>query len=332
MTQQYDYKSDISSTRTGCLGGSDANLLAQVANLDSVPKSAYKRLAVAKGLIENANITTRVMAFGDFIENSIYASLVATNGNFISNPLWISGRYSTSNLKLICHPDFVLFDEENKVLNVYECKATRFTVEQTRDKYRNQLFIEWTIANEIVKARGNGWRVNLFLCHYNTDGVDIEAEFVYDPSRLTVHRLRMRSNQFDVAKAMNIVSDFLQTFDYYSEDDEIDSKYLPEKVKADFDAVTGVLSEIKQREKTVEDFKRRMLDFMQEKGIKSIRNESWDITLVAASESVQFNAKKFLTEMAEKHPRKAKKLRKEYERKVLKTAYVKINIKDNSKN
>lgn len=332
MEQQYDYKNDINSTRKGCLGGSDANLLSQVASLDNVPRSAYKRLAVAKGLIENDNITTRVMLFGDFIENAVYSNLSATNPDVQSNPLWISGKYSTKELKLICHPDFVLFEEEKKVLNIWECKATRFSVEQTRDTYKNQLFIEWTLAKEIVKSKGDGWKVNMFLVHYNTEGVNIEDEFAFDPERLTVHKLRMKDNLFDIAKAMSITSDFMQTFDYYSDEDEIQAQYLPEKVKAEFDAVSVVLSEIKEREKTIDEFKARMTDFMQQKQIKSINSENWSITLVAASESVQFDHKKFLADLSDKHPRKAKKLRKDYEKRVAKGAFVKISLnkKDNN--
>lgn len=330
--EQYDYKEDINSTRKGCMGGSDANLLSQIAQLDSVPRSAYKRLAVAKGLIENENITTRVMLFGDFIENAVFQNLSATNPNVQSNPLWVSGKYSTKELKLICHADFVLFEEEKKVLNIWECKATRFSVEQTRDTYKNQLFVEWTIGKEIVKAKGEGWKVNMFLVHYNTEGVNIEDEFTFDPNRLSVHKLRMKDNLFDISKAMKISSDFLQTFDCYAGDEgDIQAQYLPEKVKTEFDAISLVLSEIKEREKTIDAFKAKMVDFMQQKGIRSIKSEEWNITLVEASESVQFDHKKFLADLGDKHPRKAKQLRKDYEKRVSKGAYVKIGVNKKEK-
>lgn len=327
-----NYKEEISATRRGCVGGSDGDMIERIASLGSVPKSSYKRLAVVKGLIENDNITTKVMAYGDFIEQNIYSSLIATNPDYQSNPMWVSGKYSRKDLKLICHPDFCLFDEDKKVLNVYECKATRFSVEQTRGTYKNQLFIEWTIAKEIVAARGNGWKVNMFLCHFNTEGIDFDKEFEYDPQRLTVHKLRMTDNLFDIAKAMDVMSDFLQTFDCYSEDEEIQAKYLPEKVRAEFDAISNVMSEIKEREKTIEAFKARMTNFMQQKGFKSIKSEEWSITLVEASESVQFDHKKFLADLSHKHPRKAKKLRKDYEKRVAKGAYVKISLNKKENN
>jgi len=327
-----NYKDEIRNTRLGSLGGSDGNLLAQVANIGYVPNSARKRLAVMKGLIEKEDITTRVMRYGDFIEQSIYSHLQEIDGRYQSNPLWISGKYSKDGVRLICHPDFVLFDDAKKVLKTFECKATKFNPQQTRDTYLNQLFIEWTLANEIVKAKGEGWKVEMYLCHYNTSNVNIDDEFVFDPDLLSIHRLRIPKNLFDIDKAMTIISEFSSTFDYYTEDEEIDSVYLPEKVKAEFDTVTGILAQIKERESKVDEFKRKLCDFMLKQNIKSIKNEAWNITLVGATEQVSFDSKKYLSDLAAKHPRKEKKLRKEYEKRIAKGAYVKITIKTKKDN
>ena len=324
-----NYKNEISESRKGSLGGSDGNLLSQVASLGYIPKSAYKRLAVMKGLIENDNITTRVMLFGDFIEQEIYKSLAETNDGWQSNPLWVSGKYSKNGVRLICHADFVFYDEKNKILKVYECKATKFDVRQTRNNYENQLFIEWTLAKEIVKARGEGWKVQMFLCHYDTNGVDVDQEFQFDPSRLSIHKLRMQDNLFDIDKAMTLISEFAVTFDYYTEDEEIEAEYLPEKVKKEFDDITSILVEIKEREAKVDDFKRRLCEFMETNGIKSIKNDSWGITYVAATESVSFDSKKFLADYATKHPKLAKKLRKDYEKRTARGSYVTIKVKTN---
>jgi hypothetical protein len=131
---------------------------------------------------------------------------------------------------------------------------------------------------------------------------------------------------------MTIVSEFASTFDYYTEDEEIDSVYLPEKVKAEFDMVTGILAEINERETKVNEFKRKLCDFMQKQNIKSIKNDAWNITLVGATEQVSFDSKKFLSDLAAKHPRKEKKLRKDYEKRIAKGAYVKITIKTKKDN
>ena len=326
-----NYKDDIRNTRLGSLGGSDGNLLAQVANIGYVPNSARKRLAVMKGLIEKEDITTRVMRYGDFIEQSIYSHLQEIDSRYQSNPLWISGKYSKDGVRLICHPDFVLFDDEKKVLRVYECKATKFNPQQTRDTYLNQMFIEWTLANEIVKAKGEGWKVEMYLCYYDTSNVNIDDEFVFAPDLLSIHRLRMPKNLFDIDKAMTIVSEFASTFDYYTEDEEIDSVYLPEKVKAEFDMVTGILAEIKERETKVDEFKRKLYDFMLDKNIKGIRSEEWSITRVDASESKSFDGKKYLADLKALHPRKAKKIEEKYTKTVARGGYVKILVRKDNK-
>ena len=326
-----NYKEDIRNTRLGSLGGSDGNLLAQVANLGYVPNSAKKRLAVMKGLIEKEDITTRVMRYGDFIEQSIYSHLQEIDSRYQSNPLWISGKYSKDGVRLICHVDFCLFDDAKKVLKVYECKATKFNPQQTRDTYLNQLFIEWMLANEIVKAKGEGWKVEMYLCHYDTSNVNIDDEFVFDPDLLSIHRLRMPRNLFDIDKAMTIVSEFASTFDYYTEDEEIDSVYLPEKVKTEFDMVTGILAEIKERESKVDEFKRKLYDFMLDKNIKGIRSEEWSITRVDASESKSFDGKKYLADLKALHPRKAKKIEEKYTKTVGRGGYVKILVRKDNK-
>lgn len=327
-----NYKEGITQSRKGSLGGSDGAMLAQIASLGYVPKSAYKRMAIVNGLIENQDISTRVMRFGDFIEQSIFNHLSSSNSSYISNPLWVSGKYSKDGCRLICHPDFVLFDEENKVLKIWECKATKFDPKQTRATYLNQMFIEWTIGKELAKAKGEGWKVQLFLCHYDTSMVNIEDDFVFDPSKLSIHKMRISDNLFDIDKAMTLVSEFLQGFDYYTEEEEIDSKYLPENVKQEFDMITGFLAEIKERETKVDEFKKRLCDFMLKQDIKSIKNDAWNITLVGATEQISFDSKKFLNDMSAKHPRKAKKLRKDYEKRIMKGAYITIKLKTKKDN
>ena len=211
-----DYKDGIRESRKGSLGGSDGNVLAQVASLGYVPKSAYKRIAIMKGLIEREDISTLAMRYGDFIEQSIYEHLKSVDDRYQSNPLWISGRYSKDGVRLICHPDFVLFDEEKKVLRVYECKATKYNHNATRSAYQNQLYIEYTIAEEIVKAKGEGWKVEIYLCHYDTSNDDLEDGFVFNADNLHIYRLRIQRNLYDIDKAMTIINEFSANMDFYA--------------------------------------------------------------------------------------------------------------------
>ena len=328
--EQQDYKNEIRSSRCGALGSSDGKLIISVAESGVIPKSAYKRLAVCKGLIEQEDIPyTAAVRAGDELEMLVFEHLKANDDRYQSNPCWVSKKYSRKNVNLLTHPDIVLQDDENKVLNVYEVKCTKFTFEQTRDTYKAQLIIHWTIANEIAKELGE-YKVRLFLVHYSTDGMNLEDGFEFDPSRLTVKQLRnieKEANTYRLSDAMDIVNDFLETFDSYYDGDEIESEYLPEKVKQEFDTITTILAEIKERETKVEEFKARLYEFMLSHDIKSIKGIDWGVTRVDATESRQFDSKAFLSDYAAKHPRAYKKLVRDFEKVVKRKGSVQIRVK-----
>lgn len=323
-----NYKDEIVATRIGCLGSSDGKLIQNVWQQGGVPKSAYERLAIVKGLIEpSEKPTTTEMRYGDYIEQQIYAHLVLNCDikNCESNPLWVSKRFSRKNVKLICHPDIVIKDENKKILNVYEVKTTKFNVKATKETYRAQMYIEHEIARDIVLDLGEEWAVRLFLVHYDTSGDEVGAPF--NPDNMTIHQMRF-SSIFNIGHAMNIIDAFLDTFNDYYRGDEIDSTFMPATVQEEFAAVTTMLREIKEREKAVDAFKEKLYLFMLEKDIKSIKNEEWSITRVDETESVSFNAKAFLEDYTKKYPRKAAKLKKEYEKRTKRKGYVNIKIKN----
>lgn len=327
-----DYKNDIQQTRKGCLGSSDGRILAQIASLGEVPKSAYKRMAVVKGLIEQEEIPrTAAIQAGDDLEMIVYEHLNAKDPRYESNPLWVSKKYSKPNVKLISHPDIVFVNEETKTINIFEVKTTKYDFNTTRQTYSAQLYIHYLIGREKALEKGRDWNVRLFLAHYSTDGLDLENGVEFDAQRLTVKRVQFTTALFDVDKAMNIVNEFVSTFDYYTEDEEIDSVYLPEKVKAEFDMVTGILAEIKERETKVDEFKRKLYDFMLDKNIKGIRSEEWSITRVDASQSKSFDGKKYLADLKALHPRKAKKIEEKYTKNVARGGYVKIQVRKDNK-
>ena len=330
--EQQDYKNEIRSSRCGALGSSDGKLIISVAESGVIPKSAYKRLAVCKGLVEQEDIPyTAAVRAGDELEMLVFEHLKANDDRYQSNPCWVSKKYSRNNVKLLTHPDIVLQDDENKILNVYEVKCTKFTFEQTKDTYKAQLIIHWVIANEIAKELG-GYKVRLSLVHYSTEGMNLEDGFEFDPSRLTVKTLRNMeklSKSYHLSEAMDIIDNFLETFTEYYED-EVDGNLLPEKVKTEFDQVTTstLLTEIKEREDKVAAFKSKLYDFLTEKNIKSIKNNDWSIVRIAPTESVQFDNKRYLEDFSIEHPRQYKKIRNKYDKVIKKKGYVSIKIKD----
>ena len=257
----------------------------------------------------------------------VFNYLKSQDERYESNPLWVSKRYSKKNVKLISHPDLVLVDEENKVINVYEVKTTKFDVDTTRQTYKAQLFIHNVIAKEKAIERGKDWNVRLFLVHYNTNGLDLSQGIGFDTERLTIRRVKFSTPFFDIDKAMTIADVFLETFTEYYEGDEIDANLLPTQIKTQFDCVASMLSEIKEREQKVADFKARLYDFMLEKNIKSIKNEVFSITRVDATTSKTFDAKRYVEDLKKEHPRKAMKIISQYTKESKKNGYVTMKVK-----
>ena len=329
MEEIKDYKQDIAATRVGALGSSDGRMLAQIASLGTIPHSALKRLAVCKGLIPQTEIpkTTAIQA-GDDLEMLVYQHLMAKDPRYASNPLWVSEKYSRKNVRLISHPDIVLKDDAQKTLFIYEVKTTKFGIEETKATYRQQLFVHFLLGKEIAKSYGDDWKVKVFLVHYSTDGLDLTQGIEFDPTRLSVKQVTFNAPMFDAVKAMDIVNAFLEDFTEYYDGDEVNADLLPEKVKAEFDLVAATLNEIKEREKTVEAFKTRLYQFMQDHDVKSIKNDFFTIVRVDPTESKSFDAKRYMDDMAKAHPRKAKKILSNYTKITKRKGYAQIKVKE----
>lgn len=330
-----DYKDDVAKSRVGCLGSSDGKMLQQISALGYVPKSAYKRLAVCKGLVEQEDIPrTAAIKAGDEMEMLIYKHLSSNDPRYQSNPKWVSEKYSYANVKLIAHPDLVLKDDARKTLFVYEVKTTKYSVEETRQTYKAQLFIEYILGKEVCETLGRDWNVKLFLVHYDTNNLNLaqlmaENALEIDPTRLTVKEVRFTSTAyFDIKKSMGIVDEFLETFTEYYEGDEVDANLLPANIKSQFEDIAVAFQEMEDRKVRVEAFKKRLYDFMVEKNIKSIKNDFFSITRVDPTESKTFDGKRYLEDLSKAHPRKANKIAKNYTKTTKRSGYATIKVND----
>lgn len=323
-----NYKNEIASTRLGCLGSSDGKMLMAIAEQECIPRSAYKRLAVCKGLIPQTEIPkTAAIQAGDDLEMMVYEHLKEKNPKFESNPLWVSKRYSKENVKLISHPDFVYKDEEKKVLNVYEMKATKYSVAQTRNIYKAQLYIHYILGKEIANDLGKDWQVKLYLVHYSTEGLDLTEGIDFDPSRLTVQNVKFFCSVFDAYKAMEYVSRFLEGFDEYYEGDEIDESLLPERVKNEIGQVADAILQIDALKKKIDEYRKSLYNFFVEKEILKINGDNFSFTVVKPTVVSSFDDKKYLEDLEKAHPRVAKKIREKYKKISNKAGYVKIDVK-----
>ena len=118
-------------------------------------------------------------------------------------------------------------------------------------------------------------------------------------------------------------------FTEYLPGEEVDADMLPTPVRTEFDHIAGVLAEIKQREDEVAAFKKKLFNFLSEKGIKSIRSDAFTISRVDDTTTTTFDTKKFLEDYANEHPRLAASLHKRYDKTSVRKGYATIKIKNN---
>ena len=325
-----NYKEDIRATRKNSLGSSDGKLLFQVALHGGVPKSCYKRLAICKGLIEQEEIPyTDAVRTGDEIEMALFEHMKATNPLCESNPLIVSEKYSRKNVRLIDHPDIRIQDNEKKVLTYVECKVSKYPTEEVRRTYKPQLFIHTMLATEEAQRLGKDWKVRILLAHFNTDGLDLSQGCEFDPNRLTIKQVRVERTYYDLGKTMDVVDGFLESFNEFYEGDEVDAELLPLEVKKQFDEVANFLTEIKEREAKVEEFKARLFKFMQEKEIKSVKCNAFSIVRVDETTQKSFDHKRYIEDLKQEHPRKANKIVAKYTKETKKKGYVQIKVNKN---
>lgn len=325
----FSYKDGIIATRTGCVGSSDAKMLMQVSALGTVPRSAYNRLFVVKGLsVHDESVSSMAVDYGNEIEMMIYSHLSAQDGRYQSNPYWESEMFSRKNVKCIAHPDIVLEDEATHTLSVFEVKTSHYTTAALKKLYRAQLFFQYRLACERVLHLGYMWRVRMYLVHYDTSGLDLSAHNDFDPGRLKVSGVRVPCGLFDLGRAMDIVDCFLEnlTADDLKHLDVVEARHLPTSVRGQFSAVAGMLREIKRREAEVEEFKNRLYAFLLENDISKVRCDDFSFSLVRPSQVVTFDAKKFWEDWAEEHEQEAATVREKYKKITAKRGYVKITV------
>lgn len=322
MENNYDYKDEIISSRVGNLGGSDARILAAIANNGCVQRGQVERLAIAKGLYERPNITNIAMQYGDFIENMIYDSLVQVDERWESNKCFRSQKYGREGLGLLVHIDFSLFDDsrDKPLLLWVECKATTTDIEQTYKDYKEQLFVEYVLGKELAEQLGADFKLE--LCHYDASVMfedESQLQFAFDPDKISRKKVIFKKAVFDIPSGMDIAAQYVSEMTEYKRE-EIDWDYLPAEVQEQMKQVNNILVSIKEKQDSIEEFKSRFYDFLCKNEIKSVKTPYFTISRVDESVSIQFDKVRFTAE----HPELAAK----YQRAVKKKGYVLIKTKE----
>lgn len=303
-------KSEIIAARLGGLGSSDAKMVASVGRNKALTKTATDRISVMMGMEEKKQFSTEATAKGDYIESAVFWHLKRIYPDLVNNPRYTSDPLTAKyGFSVFTHIDFELSTDDRLIW--MECKATTESLDKTKQTYKDQLNWHWMLLKE--KAANLGVTPELWLVHYDTNTTGY-----FNPSAMTIQPLSLRSGSEILLEGLSFISDALLDF---KKDDSADVtvESLPVEYNNMVTVVAGYMREIKEREAAVEVFKERLRDMMVEKGIKSIKNDSFSVVLIPETVSTTFDSKKLQAENPSVYEKYTKQTKKK--------AYIKFNVK-----
>lgn len=302
-------KQEIEQTRIGGLGSSDAKMVARIGRTGIISDAAKKRIAIMLGIDEQIQFSTAATDKGNQIEDLMFEEMQALNKAIVSNPYH-------KNIELSEHLGFDVFNHIDMELltsggtaTAWECKATKDTINETEKKYIEQL--QWHIL--IGESKFPSYI--LYLLHYNTND-----EGNFDLSNAEQKRIFPdKTIQSEILTGLQIISEAIKDFKYEKKE-ELMAYDLPDSIQLQLEAITAKMQAIQAYQDEVDAFKDTMLTLMQNNGVKSIKNDFFNLTVVSESVSIGFDKdklKKDLPEVYEKYNTK----------RTNKKSYLKVTIK-----
>ena len=310
-------KQEILETRIGGLGSSDAPMVYRIGLRGFLSDSDKFRIAVMLGLAESKIFSTEATRRGTEIEDRIFESLKMVQKNFVSNPKYESESLTQKyGFSIFNHIDFEL-ETETEIL-WYENKAVlEQNIEVVKDKYICQLSWHMMLLKE--KAEALKKTPELYLMRYDTN--DFKADEELNPDNIDfyeVHYKRCLPYISVIENGLRIIKECIPTFEYV-EPETLDAEVLPQ-VQIDYmNSIAVRLEAIKKHEIEIDEFKAKMYELMVANDIKSIKHDSFNMTVVSETTTTTFDSKKF----KEDKP----KLYDKYKKVGKKKGYLKITLK-----
>lgn len=295
-------KEEIIRTRSIGLGSSDAAMVAKIGRNGSLNPSDIRRIAIMLGLEEQRQFTSAATDRGNKEEALMFEEIKKNYPNAVSNPYNESEILSEKyGFKIFNHIDAEI--ENKKELIWIEAKATMHDFEATESQYADQIDWHWVILKE--KAERIGKKPRMILYHINT--VTNEQEM-----------REISSGYIDFETGLQIIKDALPNFTYEPLE-ELEAEHLPENVQNKMIEIRDYLVRIKELENEVNEFKQRMLNLMESEGVKSIKSDYFNLTLVEATTGKIFDSARFKKENPEFY--------NEYQKEINRKSYLKITTK-----
>ena len=281
-----NYKDNIIATRVGCLGSSDARMVAKVGRTGKLSYADKERLAVLTGQAQPHDFSNAATRNGDYIEQEIYKDLKAKFPGAQSNPAFASILYQTPNFFMINHIDIEVIQDDDYLV-WYEVKASKYSTPQVLKEYDDQLRWHYMLLRE--KANLLKLRPVLILVHYQVE--DYGA--TYDPSRVQMRSISFKGDYADdIKKGLEIIDQTLEAGFKWEPREELDATELPAEMQDKLTYITNRLREAAAIQAEVEAFKGGLLEACLSRGIKSIKAEGWSAIVKDGYVSQRLNSSK----------------------------------------
>ena len=274
------HQQKIEESRVGGFGGSDARMFYKIGlnGLSALSNTDKLRIRVAKGIDEYKPIMqTEAMQKGHDFEDWFAEEFVGYLSEFEREHRIEPESAFAINFDIFAHADF--YNEEDKWATELKCISD---VDAVQDNYMAQL--QWYF---MLGCSG----VGLIVCDSKFDDFDdgMQDPVYIEPNENYIETLR---------HGIKLLDDNWDDLDLKIGDEWDESDLFPSEQK-EVQLMTSWLQQIKAMETKIEDSKAKLLEMMTKSGVKSIKSDAYNITVVPDGTTSRFDKKKLLKDHPE---------------------------------
>lgn len=278
------HQMEIEQSRVGGFGGSDAKMFYKIGlkGLSALSNTDKIRIRVAKGIDEYKPIMqTEAMQKGHDFEDWFaeeFRNEIGDESDGITREYKIEPENKLAvNFDIFAHADF--YNIKNKWAIELKCVSD---VEAVQENYMSQLQWYYMIGCN---------RVGLIVCNSKFDDFNDGLE---DPIEV-----EQNQNYIDTLKhGIKLLDDNWDALDLKIGDEWDESDLFPSEQK-EVQLMTSYLQQIKSMEAQIEESKAKLLEMMTKSGVKSIKSDAYNITVVPPGTTSRFDKKKLLKDHPE---------------------------------
>lgn len=274
------HQQEIEQSRVGGFGGSDAKMFYKIGlnGLSALSNTDKMRIRVAKGIDEYKPIMqTEAMQKGHDFEDWYAYWFVGTPSGITREHRIEPDVKMARNFNIFAHADF--YNVEDRRVIELKCVSS---VDTVQDDYMAQLQWYYMLGCREI------W---LIVCdskeEYFDDGMQAPAGV--NPNENYIETLR---------HGIKLLDDNWNDLDLKIGDEWDESDLFPSEQK-EVQLMTSYLQQIKSMELQIEESKAKLLDIMTKSGVKSIKSDAYNITVVPDGTTSRFDKKKLLKDHPE---------------------------------